>query len=59
MKKFPINIQIKGTPVSLSKNQLGINFNSEIPLLNAGTFLRRNGKSTRNIKILNNGPRDV
>lgn len=27
VKKFPINIQIKGTPVSLSRNQLGINFN--------------------------------
>lgn len=59
VKKFPINIQIKGTPVSLSRNQLGINFNQEIPLLNAGTFLVANGKSTRNIKILNNGPREV
>ena len=26
LKKFPINMQIKGTPVSLSRNQLGINF---------------------------------
>lgn len=26
IKKFPINIQIIGTPVSLSKNQLGIDF---------------------------------
>lgn len=26
-KKFPINMQIKGTPVSLSRNQIGINFN--------------------------------
>ena len=50
-------MQIKGTPVSLSKNQLGINFNREIPLLNAGTSLTNNGKSTRNIKILNNSPK--
>jgi hypothetical protein len=50
-------MQIKGTPVSLSRNQLGINFNSEIPLLNAGTFLTGNEKSTRNIKLCNNGPR--
>lgn len=27
VKKFPINLNIKGTPVSLSRNQLGINFN--------------------------------
>jgi hypothetical protein len=26
-KKIPINIHIKGTPVALSKNQLGIDFN--------------------------------
>jgi hypothetical protein len=57
IKKFPINIQIKGTPVSLSRNQLGINFTTEIPHLNVGTFLRNSGKSTRNIKIINNGPR--
>lgn len=59
IKKFPINMQIKGTPVSLSRNQLGINFNKEIPLLNAGTFLVNNGKSTRSIKIVNNGPKSV
>lgn len=59
VKKFPINIQIKGTPVSLSRNQLGINFNHEVPLLHAGTFFIKNGKSTRNIKIINNGPKEV
>jgi hypothetical protein len=26
-KKFPMDIHIKGTPVLLSRNQLGINFN--------------------------------
>ena len=28
-------------------------------MLHAGTFLVHNGKSTRNIKILNNGPKEV
>lgn len=59
VKKFPINLQIKGTPVSLSRNQIGINFNNETPILSAGTFLKGNGKSTRNIKICNNGPKEV
>jgi hypothetical protein len=27
VKKFPIDIHIKGSPVLLSRNQLGINFN--------------------------------
>ena len=42
-KKFPINIDIKGTPISLSRNQLGINFNSEIPSLNTGVHFVKNG----------------
>lgn len=52
-------MHIKGTPVSLSRNQLGINFNTETPSLNTGIFLTRDGKSTRNIKIVNNGPKEV
>ena len=52
-------MQIKGTPVSLSRNQLGINFNTETPSLNTGFFFTKNGKSTRNIKIVNNGPKEV
>ena len=52
-------MHIKGTPVSLSRNQLGINFNTETPSLNTGIFLTRDGKSTRNIKIVNNGPNEV
>ena len=59
VKKIPINMQIKGTPVSLSRNQLGINFNTETPSLNTGMFLANNGKFTRNIKIVNNGPKNV
>ena len=59
VKKIPINMQIKGTPVSLSRNQLGINFNTETPSLNTGVFFTKNGKSTRNIKIVNNGPKEV
>jgi hypothetical protein len=59
VKKFPLNMQIKGTPVSLSKNQLGINFGKEVPFLNAGTFLVGGEKYTRNIKLCNNGPREV
>ena len=27
IKKIPVDIHIKGTPVSLSRNQLGIDFN--------------------------------
>ena len=59
VRKFPINMQIKGTPVSFSRNQLGIDFNSSTPVLDAGIFLMGSEKSSRNIKVINNGPREV
>lgn len=58
-KKIPIDIQIKGTPVLLSRNQLGINFNEEIPVMNLGSVLIGNGQVKKNIKVVNKGPKDV
>ena len=59
VKKFPININIKGTPISLSKNQLGIDFSQETPSLHTGTLVIDNGNFKRNIKVINNGPKEV
>lgn len=59
IKKIPIDIHIKGTPVSLSRNQLGIDFNQEIPFMNLGTLLHSNGLVKRSIKVVNNGPKEV
>ncbi len=54
-----MDIHIKGTPVSLSRNQLGIDFNQEIPFMNLGTLLHSNGLIKRTIKVVNNGPKEV
>jgi hypothetical protein len=59
IKKIPMDMHIKGTPVSLSRNQLGIDFNQEIPFMNLGTLLHSNGLVKRNIKVVNNGPKEV
>lgn len=59
IKKIPMDIHIKGTPVSLSRNQLGIDFNQEIPFMNLGTLLHSNGLVKRSIKVVNNGPKEV
>ena len=56
-KKIPINIHIRGTPVALSRNQLGIDFGQEIPMMNLGTVLHSNGLVKKNIKVINNGPK--
>lgn len=58
-KKFPIDIHVKGTPVLLSRNQLGINFNEEIPVMNLGSVLVGNGQVRKNIKVVNKGPKEV
>ena len=59
LKKIPMAFSIKGTPVSLSTNQLGIDFNQDTPFMNLGTILHSNGLIKKNIKVVNNGPKEV
>lgn len=56
-KMIPIDIHVKGTPVLLSRNQLGINFNEEIPVMNLGSVLIGNGEVKKSIKVVNKGPK--
>ena len=56
-KKIPVDIFIRGTPITLSRNQLGINFNQEVPLMNFGAILPANGQLKKTIKVVNNGPK--
>jgi len=58
-KKIPIDMHIRGTPVALSRNQLGIDFNQETPFMHLGTILHSNGLVKRSIKVVNNGPKEV
>jgi hypothetical protein len=57
-KKFPIDIHVKGTPVMLSRNQLGINFKEEVPVIKLGS-VPSGGKVSKNIKLVNKGPKEV
>ena len=57
-KKFPIEIHVKGTPVMLSRNQLGINFKEEVPAIKLGS-VPANGQVTKTIKLVNKGPKQV
>jgi len=54
-----MRFSIKGTPVSLSRNQLGIDFTSDVPFMNLGTILHSNGVVKKSIKVVNNGPKEV
>lgn len=59
IKKIPMDIHIRGTPVSLSRNQLGIDFAQEVPFMHLGTLLHSNGLAKRTLKVVNNGPKEV
>lgn len=58
-KVFPIDIDIKGTPIGVSKNQLGISFNSIFPVYNFGCFPTNSGTIRKEFKVVNKGPRPV
>jgi hypothetical protein len=59
IKKIPMDIHIRGTPVSLSRNQLGIDFGQEVPFMHLGTLLHSNGLTKKTLKVINNGPKEV
>jgi hypothetical protein len=58
-KEFPVEIDIKGTPVCVSRNQAGINFNKEMPLYKLGVFPVKSGLVRKEFRVTNNGPKPV
>lgn len=58
-KVIPMEIQIKGTPVCLSRNQVGINFKDEIPVMNFGRLPISSEVVKKRVKVVNNGPKDL
>jgi len=59
VREFPVEIDIKGTPVCVSRNQIGINFNKEMPLYRLGVFPVKSGLVKREFRVTNNGPKPV
>jgi hypothetical protein len=58
-KRFPIDIHVKGTPVVLSKNQLGIDFAQEVPMMKVGAVIVGGEKLRKTVKVVNKGPKEV
>ena len=58
-REFPIEIEIKGTPICVSKNQVGIDFNSYFPVYKFGTFPTKSGTIRKEFKVVNKGPKAV
>jgi hypothetical protein len=59
LKKFPIEIEIKGSPVVVTPLQSGIDFKGQYPFYNFGSYMRNCNPVIRDIKITNNGPTEM
>jgi hypothetical protein len=58
-KKFPIIAEVKGTPVVVGANQLGVDYKGIYPFYDFGCFMRNVGICSKEIRITNTGPKDV
>lgn len=57
--EFPISIAIKGSPVEIPANQVGLNYNTHIPTLPMPTQVVKNDPVSKQFKIKNTGIRAV
>jgi hypothetical protein len=56
--KFPVTVDVKGSPLVITKNQLGIHY-GEDTLFDLGSYMRNSGSITRDFRVTNTGPKDV
>lgn len=57
--KFPVLINVKGSPIIVTPNQVGVSFKGEYPEVNVGNVLRNQGPTVKKFKVSNTGPKDM
>lgn len=57
--RIPIRARVKGSPLVLASNQLGVNYKVDPPALSLGTLLSASQPLTKKIKLYNSGPKDI
>ncbi|CAG9311669.1 unnamed protein product [Blepharisma stoltei] len=57
--RIPIRSRIKGSPLVLAPNQLGVNYKVDPPILSLGTLLSSGQPLSKKIKLYNSGPKDI
>ena len=57
--EFPIQIGIKGSPVEIPPNQVGVNYNTSPPTLPLPSQVVNTGPISKSLKIRNTGIRSI
>lgn len=57
--EFPVSIAIKGSPVEIPLNQVGLNYNTTPPTLPMPTLIVNTSAVTKTLKVKNTGIRAV
>ena len=57
--KVPVIINVQGSPIIVTPNQVGVSFKGEYPEVNVGNVLRNQGPTQKKFKISNTGPKDM
>jgi hypothetical protein len=52
-------INVKGSPIIVTPNQVGVSFKGEYPEVNVGNVLRNQGPTVKKFKVSNTGPKDM
>lgn len=57
--KVPVLMNVKGSPIIVTPNQVGVSFKGEYPEVNIGNVLRNQGPVTKKFKVSNTGPKNM
>jgi hypothetical protein len=57
--RIPTRVKVKGSPVVIAENQIGLDYKPEPPVLALGSVPVRSARVTKRLKLYNSGPKDI
>lgn len=59
VKKFPIRLNVTGSPLVVTPNQVGVDFKNDYPSLTVGHLMHSFPAISKQFKLTNSGPDDL
>lgn len=57
--RIPTRVRVKGSPVVIAENQIGLDYKPDPPVLGLGSVPVRSDQVTKKLKLYNSGPKDM